>query len=92
LCLLLVINDDSYWEKYKDHFKFNWEFPGYQKGDAAKGVMFFHLHDEIETVFDYIRPGYMIPIGAMAVNQGIRVLQILKEKREVTFDVPNLVS
>lgn len=92
LSLLLVVNNPSFWEKYKDNFKFNWEFPGHEKGDSSKEVKFFYLYDEIDEIRKYIRPGYVIPIGAMAVDRGISALQMLQTRRQVNFNVPKLVS
>jgi len=101
LTFLLVIDDVSFFQKYRNHFKPNWEFGALADGGRAvprstsptpgmpKEVRSIHLTDT-KQLKALIAPGMMIPTGAMAVVRGFETLAQLRSQRRISFDVSRL--
>ncbi len=87
ISILLLIKDPFYERKYRKHWRFNWEFPGYDTEEMTRGVYFCYLN-EVEKIKNLIKPGHFIPIGAMAVDRGISLLRELRSEGIVDFYIP----
>lgn len=89
LTVALIINDKEFSKKYHNHWRFNWEFPGYESDDPYRGVYFLTLRDATK-IRELIKPGKVIPAGAMAVERGFELIRQLTRERRMQWDVPEL--
>jgi hypothetical protein len=90
LTIALIINDESFAKKYHDHWKFNWEFQGFHnKENPLEGIYICSLNDT-KSIRTLLKPGMVIPAGAMAVVHGFRLIRHLKAKGQLEWAVPEL--
>ncbi|MDQ3774880.1 MAG: hypothetical protein M3461_11215 [Pseudomonadota bacterium] len=89
LTIALIINDESFAKKYHDHWKFNWEFQGFGTENQNAGIHICSLNDT-KSIRALLKPGMVIPAGAMAVALGFRLIRQLKAEGQLEWDVPEL--